>query len=182
MLFESTGLPEVMLITPRAFHDERGLFFEAWHEEAFRRAGIDARFVQDNHSHSIRHVLRGLHYQIRQTQGKLVRVAHGRAYDVAVDMRRTSPTFGKWAGAELSDANLKMLWIPPGFAHGYLALSERVAILYKCTNFYARDDERTVRYDDPDIGIEWPLSVGVSPLLSQKDACAPGLSAAECFT
>lgn len=181
MLFETTRLSEVVLITPRTLRDERGLFLETWQEETFRRAGIDARFAQDNHSQSVRHVLRGLHYQIRHAQGKLVRVCHGAAFDVAVDMRRTSRTFGHWVGAELSDENRKMMWIPPGFAHGYLALSDSAAILYKCTEFYAPEHERSVRYDDPGIGIEWPLPAGTLPLLSRRDAGAPTLADAESF-
>jgi dTDP-4-dehydrorhamnose 3,5-epimerase len=181
MHFEATHLPEVVLITPHTFHDERGYFFESWHELAFRRARIDARFVQDNHSQSVRHALRGLHYQIQQIQGKLVRVAYGAVFDVAVDVRRSSPTFGQWVGVELSDQNRQMLWIPPGFAHGYLALTERVVALYKCTELYSPEHERSVRFDDPVIGIEWPLPDGVFPLVSPRDANAPTLANAECL-
>jgi dTDP-4-dehydrorhamnose 3,5-epimerase len=181
MHFEATRIPEVVLITPRAFEDERGHFFETWNQQEFWRGGIDASFVQDNHSHSIRHVLRGLHYQIRHAQGKLVRVAYGTVFDVAVDVRRRSPTFGQWVGAELSAANRKMLWIPPGFAHGYLALSDSVITLYKCTEPYSPEHERSVRFDDLDLGIKWPLPAGVSPLQSSKDVHAPTLATAECF-
>jgi len=181
MQFERTRLPEVVSITPQAFPDERGHFLEVWHERKFRLAGIEARFVQDNQSHSVRHVLRGLHYQLRHAQGKLVHVVRGAIFDVAVDIRRSSPTFGQWVGAELSEDNMRMLWIPPGFAHGYLALSDRATVQYKCTEHYAPEHERAIRFDDATIGIQWPLPAGVSPLQSPKDAAAPGLGDAECF-
>ena len=142
MEFEPTRLPEVVLIKPRVFGDERGYFFESWHEQKFAAAGIAAHFVQSNHSHSVRHTLRGLHYQIKQPQGKLVRVCKGEVFDVAVDIRRSSPRFGQWVGARLSDRNHQMLWVPPGFAHGYLALSEEIDFLYQCTDFYAPQHER----------------------------------------
>ena len=181
MQFIPTQLPGVVLIKPAVFRDDRGYFAETWHEKKFAAAGINARFVQDNHSHSIRHTLRGLHYQIRQPQGKLVRVVHGAAYDVAVDIRRGSAHFGKWVGAELSAENQQMLWVPEGFAHGYLALSERVDFLYKCTNFYAQPEERSIRWNDPQVGVRWPLPTGVAPLLSPKDAVAPLLADAELY-
>ena len=181
MEFEPTRLPEVVLIKPRAFKDDRGWFMETWQEQKFAAAGIEARFVQDNHSHSVRHTLRGMHYQIRQAQGKLVRVVQGAAWDVAVDMRRHSPRFGQWVGAELTADNHHMLWVPPGFAHGYLALSDTVDFLYKCTDFYAQPHERAVRWDDPGIGIRWPLPLGVAPKLSPKDQVAPLLGAAETY-
>jgi len=181
MEFIPTQLPGVVLIKPAVFRDDRGYFAETWHEEKFAAAGISARFVQDNHSHSIRHTLRGLHYQIRQAQGKLVRVVQGAAYDVAVDIRRGSAHFGKWVGAELSAENRQLLWVPEGFAHGYLALSERVDFLYKCTNFYAHSEERAIRWNDPQIGVRWPLPTGVAPLLSPKDAVAPLLADAELY-
>lgn len=181
MEFEPTRLPEVVLIRPRAFRDDRGWFMETWQEQKFAAAGIDARFVQDNHSHSVRHALRGLHYQIRQAQGKLVRVVQGAAYDVAVDLRRHSPRFGQWVGVELTADNHQMLWVPPGFAHGYLALSDTVDFLYKCTDFYAPAHERAVRWDDAAIGVHWPLSPGVAPKLSPKDAAAPLLAEAETY-
>jgi len=179
--FEPTRLPEVILIRPRLFGDPRGFFFEAWHEERFRRAGITGRFVQDNHSHSAQATLRGLHFQIRQAQGKLVRVARGAVFDVVVDVRRSSSRFGQWIGRELNDTHHEMLWVPPGFAHGYLALSATVDFLYKCTDYYAPRHERAVRWDDPDIGIQWPMSAGSHPLLSAKDAAAPSLKDAETF-
>ena len=181
MEFIPTRLPGVVLIKPPVFRDDRGYFAETWHEKKFAAAGINARFVQDNHSHSIRHTLRGLHYQIRQAQGKLVRVVHGAAYDVAVDIRRGSAHFGKWVGVELSAENRQMLWVPEGFAHGYLTLSERVDFLYKCTNFYAQPEERAIRWDDPQIGVRWPLPAGAAPLLSPKDAIAPMLADAELY-
>ena len=181
MEFVPTRLPEVLLINPRVFGDERGYFLETWQEVKFAAAGIAAHFVQDNHSHSVRHTLRGLHYQIRQTQGKLVRVTQGAVFDVAVDLRRSSARFGHWMGVELSADNHHMLWVPPGFAHGYLTLSERADLLYKCTDYYAPTHERAVRWDDPELGVAWPLPEGVAPLLSAKDAGAPQLRAAQVF-
>ena len=181
MEFVPTRLPEVILIKPRVFGDERGFFLETWQEKGFAAAGIDAHFVQDNHSHSVRRTLRGLHFQIQQPQGKLVRVAQGAVFDVAVDMRRSSPRFGQWVGVELSSENHHMLWVPPGFAHGYLALSERAEFLYKCTDYYAPQYERAVRWDDPAIGVAWPLAKGAAPTLSSKDALAPLLAEAETF-
>jgi dTDP-4-dehydrorhamnose 3,5-epimerase len=181
MQFQQTRLPEVVLITPQVFGDERGYFFESWHEEKFAAAGIAARFVQSNHSHSMRHTLRGLHYQIHQPQGKLVRVSKGEVFDVAVDIRRSSPRFGQWVGVQLSDRNHQMLWLPPGFAHGYLALSDEIDFLYQCTDFYASQYERSIRWDDPRIGVRWPLTSGVAPILSVKDASAPVLTDAETF-
>jgi dTDP-4-dehydrorhamnose 3,5-epimerase len=179
--FEPTRLPEVILIQPQVFGDARGFFFETWQKQKFAAAGIDATFVQDNHSHSTLHTLRGLHFQIRQPQGKLVRVSRGEVFDVVVDNRRSSPRFGQWVGARLSDVNHHMLWVPPGFAHAYLALSEEVDFLYKCTDFYAPGYERSIRWNDPAIGIEWPLPSGVNPILSGKDATAPLLEDAEAY-
>jgi dTDP-4-dehydrorhamnose 3,5-epimerase len=181
MEFVPTTLPGVILIRPRIFGDERGFFFESWHERKFAAAGIDARFVQDNHSHSVRHTLRGLHYQVRRPQGKLVWVTRGEVYDVAVDVRRGSACFGQWVGILLNEQNRHMLWIPPGFAHGYLALGEQVDFLYKCTDFYSPEYERAVAWNDREIGVAWPLSEGVAPLLSPKDAAAPCLAQAEVF-
>ncbi len=181
MEFESTRLPEVVLLKPQVFGDARGYFFESWQQQQFASAGIDARFVQDNHSHSVRHTLRGLHYQLQQPQGKLVRVTRGEVFDVAVDIRRSSPRFGLWVGALLNDRNHHMLWVPPGFAHGYVALSDEIDFLYKCTDFYAPQHERAIRWDDPQIGVLWPLSVGPTPILSAKDAAAPLLKDAETF-
>lgn len=175
-----TGLPGVLLIEPRVFGDERGFFMETWNQESFANAGLDITFVQDNHSRSSRGVLRGLHYQLKQTQGKLVRVAAGAVFDVAVDLRRSSPTFGNWVGYELSAANKRMLWVPAGFGHGFLTLEDGTDFLYKCTNFYAPQHERAVAWDDPEIGIGWPLK-GMTPQLSAKDAVAPQLNDAEVF-
>lgn len=181
MEFAPTRLPEVILIKPRSFADDRGFFMETWQEQKFSAAGIAATFVQDNHSHSRRHTLRGLHFQISQPQGKLVRVVQGAAYDVAVDMRRHSPRFGHWVGVELTADNRQILWIPPGFAHGYLALSDTVDFLYKCTDYYAPAFERALRWDDPTVAVDWPLPAGVQPSLSAKDQAAPLLPAAETF-
>jgi dTDP-4-dehydrorhamnose 3,5-epimerase len=181
MEFEPTALPEVILIKPRVFGDPRGFFFETWQQQRFAAAGIEAAFVQDNHSHSTLHTLRGLHFQIQQPQGKLVRVSRGEVFDVVVDNRRSSPRFGHWVGVRLSELNHHMLWAPPGFAHGYLALSEDVDFLYKCTDFYAPQHERAIRWNDPAIGIEWPLPESVTPILSGKDAAAPLLVDAESY-
>ena len=170
------AIPDVVLIEPKVFGDSRGFFFESFNQKAFDEAtGTQYQFVQDNHSRSARGVLRGLHYQILQAQGKLVRVARGRVFDVAVDMRRSSPTFGRWVGAELSEDNQHQLWVPPGFAHGFVVLSESADFLYKTTDYYAPAHERAVRWDDPHIGIEWPFDG--APQLSGKDAAAPLLSA-----
>lgn len=181
MRVERTRLPDVLLITPRVFGDSRGYFFESWHRDKFRDHGLDVEFVQDNHSHSVKNTLRGLHYQIRHPQGKLVRVTKGEVFDVAVDIRRGSPNFGRWVGVYLSDTNHQMLWVPPGFAHGYLAISEEIDFLYKCTDIYSPADERAIRWNDPAIGIEWPLAAGVPPILSGKDAEAPTFAEAEHF-
>jgi dTDP-4-dehydrorhamnose 3,5-epimerase len=181
MQFEPTRLPEVVLIKPRVFGDVRGHFFETWQESTFAAAGIAARFVQDNHSHSTRYSLRGLHFQIQHPQGKLVRVSRGEVFDVAVDIRRSSPRYGEWVGALLSDSNHHMLWVPPGFAHGYLALSEEIDFLYKCTDYYAPQHERSIRWDDSQIRVKWPLPVGMTPTLSAKDAAAPLFKDAESY-
>jgi dTDP-4-dehydrorhamnose 3,5-epimerase len=181
MQFEPTRLPEVVLIKPRVFGDERGFFFETWNERVFKDAGIDARFVQDNHSRSTKNTLRGLHFQIQQPQGKLVRVTCGEAFDVAVDIRRGSPRFGQWVGAVLSESNRQLLWVPPGFAHGYLAMSDEVDFVYKCTDFYAPQHERAIRWNDPILGVQWPLPIGVMPTLSGKDALAPTFQEAETY-
>ena len=172
MEFERTRIPDVVLVRPKVFGDPRGYFLETWEEHKFAAGGIGERFVQDNHSFSARHTLRGLHYQARQTQGKLVRVVTGSVYDVAVDIRRGSSTFGKWVGALLSEENHHMLWVPAGFAHGFLVLSESAHFLYRCTDFYAPAHERSIRWDDPELGVEWPLPAGVHPVLSTKDAAA----------
>ena len=182
MDFEPTAIPEVVLIRPQVFGDARGFFMESWERRKFASAGLDLDFVQDNHSHSARHILRGLHYQIKQPQGKLVRVTSGRVFDVAVDIRRASPTFGRWVGVELSAENHHMLWVPPGFAHGYLVLSDSADFLYKVTDFWAPEHERAIRWDDPTLGVRWPLPAGVQPVLSGKDDAAPSLEAAEVYS
>jgi dTDP-4-dehydrorhamnose 3,5-epimerase len=174
-----TRLPEVVLIEPKVFGDSRGFFFESWNEREFERAGISARFVQDNHSRSARGVLRGLHYQIRRPQGKLVRVIEGEIFDVAVDIRRGSANFGKWESARLSAHSKSMLWIPVGFAHGFCVVSDFAEVLYKTTDFYSPEHERSILWNDPDLGIPWPLDG--EPLLSAKDSKAPRLRDAEVF-
>lgn len=179
MDFAPTRLPEVIVITLHPRADERGYFMETWQKRRFAAAGIPARFVQGNHSHSTHHVLRGMHYQIRQPQGKLVRVVQGSAYDVVVDLRRQSSRFGQWVGVELNAARPQMLWVPPGFAHGYLSLSDSVDFLYQCTDYYAPEHERTLRWDDTAVGIQWPLPAGVVPNISPKDLQAPLLAAAD---
>ena len=181
MEFERTRIPDVVLVKPKVFGDSRGYFLETWQERKFAEAGVPIHFVQDNHSHSSRHTLRGMHYQITQPQGKLVRVTQGAVFDVAIDMRRSSPHFGQWVGVELNDSNHHMLWVPPGFAHGFLALSETVDFIYKCSDFYAPQYERTIRWDDPAVGIEWPLPAGVKPLLAVRDSQAPGIKDVESF-
>lgn len=169
MNFKPTRLAEVVLVEPKVFEDPRGFFMETWEARKFAAGGIAAQFVQDNHSVSSQWVLRGLHYQLRQTQGKLVRVTQGEVFDVAVDVRRSSPTFGQWVGEYLSAANRRMMWIPPGFAHGFLVMSEQVEFLYKCTDFYDPGSERTLLWNDPAIGVAWPLPAGVTPIVSEKD-------------
>lgn len=181
MEFVPTRLPEVVLIKPKLYGDSRGYFLESWQQGKFAAAGIDAHFVQDNHSHSSQWILRGMHYQIQQTQGKLVRVARGAVYDVAIDVRRSSPRFGQWVGVELNDTNHHMMWVPPGFAHGFLALSDHVDFLYKCTDLYAPQHERTIRWNDSAVGIEWPLPAGVTPQLAARDAQASGINDVEVF-
>jgi dTDP-4-dehydrorhamnose 3,5-epimerase len=176
-----TALPDVRIVEPRIFRDDRGFFLESWKERVFDEAGIEGRFVQDNHSRSKKGVLRGLHYQVDQPQGKLVRVVTGRAFDVAVDLRRASPTFGHWVGVELSADAFNMLWVPPGFAHGFLSLEDGTDLLYKCTDYYAPEHERSLLWSDPAIGIAWPLDGIGAPLLSGKDAEAPLLADAETF-
>lgn len=175
-----TEIPDVMLIEPRVFGDERGFFFESFNARAFRdKTGLTVDFVQDNHSRSAAHVLRGLHYQIQQAQGKLVRVVAGAIFDVAVDIRQSSPTFGQWVGYELSADNKQQLWIPPGFAHGFLSLVDGTEVLYKATDFYAPEYERSIRWDDADLGIAWPLTA--EPIVSGKDQAGQPLQAAEVY-
>ncbi len=181
MEFEPTQIPDVMLIRPRVFADERGFFLESWEERKFAAAGLGARFVQDNHSRSLRHVLRGLHYQIEQPQAKLVRVVTGTVFDVAVDLRRRSPTFGKWVGVTLSAENHHMLWVPAGFAHGFVVLSEFADFLYRVTDFWAPAHERTILWNDRDLGIAWPLPPGSTPRVSPKDASARPFRDADYF-
>lgn len=181
MIFTPLALDGVVLITPKVFEDQRGYFLEVWHYGKFSAAGIEVQFVQDNHSLSTRGTLRGLHYQLKSPQGKLVRVSAGAVFDVVVDIRRSSPTFGQWLGVTLSAESRQMLWIPPGFAHGFYVLSDHAEFLYKCTTFYAPEDERRIRWDDPDIGIAWPLADGEPPILSKRDAAALPLRDAEVF-
>ncbi|CAN6484258.1 unnamed protein product [Victoria cruziana] len=182
MQITPTALPEVLIVEPRVFGDARGFFTESWNEQVFNQAtGNTLPFVQDNHSRSARGVLRGLHFQLPpHAQGKLVRCVAGAVFDVAVDLRKSSPDFGRWVGVELTADNHKQLWIPPGFAHGFLVLSETADFLYKTTDYYAPQAEGSVRWDDPAIGIQWP-DTGVAPLLAEKDAKAPLLAAAKFF-
>lgn len=179
--FRPTDIPDVVLVEPRVFRDERGFFLESWNERTFSEARIEAGFVQDNHSRSQRGTLRGLHYQIQQAQGKLVRVVSGEVFDVAVDLRRSSPTFGKWVGVRLSADRHNMLWIPHGFAHGFYVTSEFADLLYKCTDFYSPIHDRTLAWDDPDLAIDWPLIPGEQPILSSKDAAGIRLRDAETY-
>jgi dTDP-4-dehydrorhamnose 3,5-epimerase len=175
----TTSLPEVFILEPRVFGDERGFFLESYNERVFAGLGIRERFVQDNHSRSAQNVLRGLHYQVKQTQGKLVRVVEGEVLDVAVDLRRSSSTFGKWEAVHLSGENKRMLWIPPGFAHGFCVISPSAHVLYKATGYYAPEYERTLAWNDPDLNIEWELTG--EPLVSAKDQHGILLRHAECF-
>lgn len=181
MEFVPTRLPDVIIIKPVVFEDPRGFFVETWHRKLFEQAGIDATFVQDSHSGSSLGTIRGLHYQIRQAQGKLIRVVKGEAYDAVVDLRKSSPDFGQWASEILSAENRKQLWIPPGFAHGFLVLSESAEFEYKCTDYYAPEHERTLRWDDPNIGINWPLAEQEQPILSPKDQAGLPLKDAEVY-
>lgn len=176
-----TALSSVKIIEPKVFGDERGFFLESWNREAFEALDLPGGFVQDNHSRSARGVLRGLHYQIRRPQGKLVRVTSGAVFDVAVDLRHGSPQFGHWTGVVLSAENRRQLWVPPGFAHGFLVLSPDADFLYKCTEYYAPMHERGLAWNDPEIGIEWPLASGEVPHLSDKDLAAPALADCEIF-
>jgi dTDP-4-dehydrorhamnose 3,5-epimerase len=176
-----TSIPDVLIIEPKVFGDARGFFFESFNQRAFNAAvGQDVQFVQDNHSRSGKGVLRGLHYQVQNAQGKLVRVARGRVFDVAVDVRKGSPTFGQWAGVELSEDNQRQFWVPAGFAHGFVVLSDTADFLYKTTDYYAPAHERCIAWNDPDVGIDWPLAeVGISaPILSDKDRQGASLASA----
>ena len=176
-----TDLPGVLLIEPRVFGDSRGFFYESWNAQTFAKAGLSASFVQDNHSLSAQGTLRGLHYQLRHTQGKLVRVTAGEVFDVAVDLRRSSPAFGQWVGGRVSAENKRMLWIPAGFAHGFYVMSPSAEFQYKCTDFYDPTSERTLAWDDPQVGIRWPLVPGVETLLSSKDGQGRPLAEVETF-
>ena len=164
-----TQIPNVLILEPKVFGDERGFFMETWNKQTFADLGITLDFVQDNHSHSRQGILRGLHYQIQQPQGKLVRVTQGKVFDVAVDLRQSSPTFGHWVGVELSAENHRLFWIPPGFAHGFYTISDTADFMYKCTDFYAPAYERTLCWDDNTLNISWPLVNGSQPLISSKD-------------
>jgi dTDP-4-dehydrorhamnose 3,5-epimerase len=176
-----TNIPDVLIIEPRVYGDARGFFYESFNEEAFKQAtGLSVQFVQDNHSRSAKGVLRGLHYQIKQPQGKLVRVVRGRVFDVAVDIRKSSPYFGQWAGVELTEDNHRQLWIPPGFAHGFLVLSDSADFLYKTTDYYAPEHERSILWNDPALGIHWPSES--PPILSVKDQQASFLADAQVFS
>ncbi|MCJ2183118.1 dTDP-4-dehydrorhamnose 3,5-epimerase [Novosphingobium sp. 1949] len=175
-----TEIEGLVIIEPKVFGDDRGFFVESWNRRVFASLGLDLDFVQDNHSRSARGVLRGLHYQQPNPQGKLVRVVNGRAWDVAVDLRAGSPTYGKWAGIELSAQNKRMFWVPPGFAHGFVSLEDGTDFLYKCTDFYDPSNEHSLMWDDPQVGIEWPLE-GLTPQLSAKDVAGKPLAQVEPF-
>lgn len=178
MKVAATNLPGVLILEPRVFEDVRGYFLESWNRRAFLEAtGVDAAFVQDNHSRSVKNVLRGLHYQVKQPQGKLVRVSAGEVWDVAVDLRRGSSSFGKWTGFTLSAADRRMAWIPAGFAHGFLVTSEAAEVQYKATDYYAPEHERTLLWNDPALGIRWPMSG--EPILAEKDRRGAPLAACE---
>ena len=180
MKIERTAIPEVLIIEPRVFGDERGFFFESFNERAWQEAtGLNTKFVQENHSRSMKGVLRGLHYQIQQAQGKLVRVVVGEVFDVAVDLRRSSPTFGQWVGVHLSAENKRQFWVPEGFGHGFVVLSEAAEFLYLTTDYYAPEHERAITWNDPDLAISWP--VDQAPILSAKDKRAPAFKQAEVY-
>ena len=174
-----TAIPDVLVVEPRVFGDDRGFFFESWNRRALAQAGLDVDFVQDNHSRSARGVLRGLHYQIAHAQGKLVRVVAGEVYDVAVDLRRSSPTFGRHVAITLSAENRRMLWVPPGFAHGFCVVSGSADFLYKTTDYWFPEHERTLLWNDPALCIDWPL--GAAPIVAPKDAAGTPLARAECY-
>lgn len=181
MIFSTTSLPDLLLIEPKVFADERGFFMETYQAREFASAGLPTEFVQDNHSRSRQGTLRGLHYQIRQPQGKLVRFVVGEAFDVVVDLRRGSPTFGKWAGFVLSAHNKRQLWVPPGFAHGFYVLSDWAELVYKTTDYYAPQFERTLLWNDPALEIAWPIPPGQAPTLSPKDILGTPLATSDVF-
>jgi len=176
---ERASIADVLVLEPKVFGDARGFFMESWNQKTFEKLGISANFVQDNHSHSARHVLRGLHYQVRQPQGKLVRVTSGEIWDVAVDLRRGSPAFGRWTGMKLDAESRRMLWIPAGFAHGFLVLSEQADVQYKATDYYAPEHERTLLWNDPALAIAWPLAG--EPIMTDKDRRGTPLERSETF-
>ncbi|MEN8199578.1 MAG: dTDP-4-dehydrorhamnose 3,5-epimerase [Thermodesulfobacteriota bacterium] len=180
MKITPTAIPDVLLIEPKIFGDDRGFFYESYNErEWLEKTGLETRFVQANHSRSCRNVLRGIHYQIKQPQGKLVRVVAGEVFDVAVDLRRSSPTFGQWVGEYISADNKRSFWVPEGFGHGFLVVSEAAEFLYRTTDFYAPEHERCIAWNDPQIGIEWPLAG--DPILSEKDAAGALFANADCY-
>ncbi len=181
MKITRTHINDVLLLDPVVHGDARGFFFEVWNQKTFAAAGIPDVFVQDNHSRSVQGTLRGLHYQIEQSQGKLVRVIAGSVFDVAVDLRRQSPTFGQWTAATLSEENHRMMWVPPGFAHGFYVTTPYAEFVYKCTDFYAQPHERTLQWNDPDVAVDWPIPVGSEPILSGKDRCGTPFRQADCF-
>jgi len=182
MKYIPSSIPEVVLLEPTVFGDERGFFMETWQHKSFQEQVANVSFVQDNHSKSSQGILRGLHYQLQHTQGKLVRVVSGTVYDVAVDMRQSSPTFGQWVGYELSAENKRMLWVPEGFAHGFYVMSESAEFVYKCTDYYAPEHERSLLWNDTDLLIDWPLINDTPPLLSDKDQQGVSFADADYFT
>lgn len=182
MKYTSLKIPAVFLIEPQMFGDHRGFFMETYREDEFNTNVVNTRFVQDNHSKSTQGILRGLHYQIKQPQGKMAHVISGKVFDVAVDIRAASPFYGKWIGTVLSAENKNMLWIPPGFAHGFYVISKEAEFVYKCTDYYAPEYERSILWNDPAINIDWPIIPGTSPILSKKDGTAPHLKGAEVFS
>ena len=181
MMTEATALPGVLIVCAPVHSDARGFFTEVFRSDRFGAIGLPTMFVQDNHSRSNRHVLRGLHFQLNEPQGKLVRPVHGTIFDVAVDVRRSSPTFGRWIGVTLEAGDGRQLWIPPGFAHGFFVTSDSADVSYKCTSVYHPESNRTIRWDDPELGIAWPLPPGITPVLSDPDARGASLTTADCF-
>jgi len=181
MEFSPTLIPDLIVIDPLVHEDQRGFLMETWRASRFAEAGIDATFVQDVHSRSARGTVRGLHYQIRQAQGKLIRVIRGEVFDVAVDVRKSSPTFGQWVGETLSEGNRKLIWVPPGFAHGFMVLSDFADFEYRMTDYHAPEHSRTVRWDDPDIAINWPSQPGQVPLVSESDQAGVAFRDAEVY-
>jgi len=182
MKYIQLEIPEVKLMEPEVFGDDRGYFMETWRAAEFKKQVADVSFVQENHSKSGQGILRGLHYQIKQAQGKLIRVTSGSVFDVAVDIRKSSSTFGKWVGVTLSDENKKLLWVPPGFAHGFFVISDQAEFTYKCTDYYAPEYERSILWNDPKLAIDWPLEQNSTPLISQKDKEGILLAEAEVYS